>query len=77
MTRVVLDKPMLSRIRQLNERAELCDDEGNTLGYFVPVSIATREQTEVPYTEAELKRAEEEPGGRPLATILAELESRP
>lgn len=68
---------MLNRFRDLNERAELCDDNGHTVGYFVPVSGAKPEETVVPFSEEELRRAEEEPGGRPLAAILTELEGRP
>jgi hypothetical protein len=75
MTRVVLDKETLAKLHDLKERIEICDEEGITRGYANPVGDKSLyEQVQVPFTEEELERFENEPGGRSLAEILADLE---
>jgi hypothetical protein len=70
---------MLARLHELKERLEFCDESGTTLGYFQPSVLRDRAlyaTAQVPASEAELEKAEREPGGRTLAEILADLESR-
>ena len=74
MTRVVFDQAMLAKLLNLNGRVEVCDEAGRTVGYFTPVEDRSLYAgVEVPFTEEELDRFEQEPGGRSLAEILADL----
>ena len=78
MTKIKLDQTTESRFANLSDHAEICDHEGRTLGIFIPVvDRALYGRVPVPFTEEELDRFEQEPGGRPLAEILAELEKKP
>jgi hypothetical protein len=77
MTRVVLDTTMLEKLQSLRERAELVDPQGRLIGFFDPMRVPeVIDSHECPYTEEELRRAEQEPGGRTLEEILADLEAR-
>jgi hypothetical protein len=73
MTRLTLDADTLSKLRHLTEPMEVYDESGRHLGYITPSPYRT---VEVPFTEEELDRREQEPGGRALAEILADLEKR-
>lgn len=56
---------------------EVCDESGQTLGYFTPkVDRSMYGGVEAPIGEDELRRIEQDLGGRPLAEILADLEAR-
>jgi hypothetical protein len=75
MTKIILDEAAASKFADVKDRAEVCDEAGRTLGYFLPlVPHAADEGIEVPFTEEELQRFAQEPGGRTLAEILADLE---
>ena len=79
MTRIVLDRATLARLHDLKEGLEFCDESGETLGFFQPAPSRDRSlyaTAQVPATEAELNKLEKQPGGRTLAEILADLESR-
>jgi hypothetical protein len=77
MTKVILDQATLPKFQNVKDRAEICDEAGRTVGYFIPVADRSLYQTvKVPFTEEELDRFEQEPGGRSLAEILADLEKR-
>ena len=78
MTKVILDTTTEARFTGLAERVTVCNHEGRTLGIFIPVADRSLyEGVEIPFTEEELDRFEQEPGGRPLAEILADLEKKP
>ncbi len=78
MTKVILDQTTEGRFANLSDRAEVCDHEGRTLGIFIPVVDRTLyERVQVPFTNEELDRFEQEPGGRSLAEILTDLERTP
>jgi hypothetical protein len=78
MVRISLDSSVASQLIPLVEGAELCDPSGNVLGYFTPVASASSYgQVEVPYTEEELQRIEQQPGGRQLDAILRDLAKEP
>jgi hypothetical protein len=78
VTKVILDQTTESRFTNLSDRAEICDHQGRTIGIFIPVvGRALYGRVPVPFTEEELDRFEQEPGGRPLADILADLEKKP
>src|SRR4051794_5048301 len=77
MTRVVLDQATLAKLHSPGEQIEVCDESGRTVGYFMPVvSQSTYAGVKVPFTDEELDRFEQEPGGRSLVEILADLEKR-
>ena len=77
MTKIVLDQETLTGLRDLRERLEVCDESGHTLGYVTPAPGRSLYDTvQVPFTEEELDQAEQEPGGRTLAEIVADLEKQ-
>jgi hypothetical protein len=77
MTEVILDPATLAKFSQLKEAAKVCDESGRILGFYQPVADRSLyDQVEVPFTDEELDRFEQEPGGRSLAEILADLEKR-
>ncbi|MHB1036468.1 MAG: hypothetical protein ACYC35_17430 [Pirellulales bacterium] len=78
MNKLVVDEPFRSKLQCVESRLELCDDAGNTLGFFVPVS--EREGmlyawARGEFSDEEIDRARAEPGGFSLAQILADLPS--
>jgi hypothetical protein len=73
MTRIIIDKAMLAKLHNLTEYLEVCDESGKRLGFFSP---AVEESLDVPFSEEELDRFDREPGGRSLAEILRDLESK-
>jgi hypothetical protein len=81
MSSVVLDSEVLERLRQPGGRVEIRDEAGQLAGYFTPPSDHTTESNpyrsvEVPFSDEDLDRFEEEPGGRSLDEILRDLEGR-
>lgn len=78
MTRIVLDQPTLTKLLQLREQLELCDESGQTLAYVTPASqrpLSAR--VEIPFTREELDSFKRKEGARPLAEILKDLEKLP
>ncbi len=64
---VIVSDPRLSeQLQTVSDCAELRDATGRLLGFFIPLMISREE----------LDRRAAEPGGRPLADILRDLESR-
>jgi len=75
MTRVTIDDASRARLAEVTGCAEICDASGVTLGYFAPIQDPRLyEGVEPPFGEEELRRREQEPDGRPLREILADLE---
>jgi len=71
------DSATLDKLRQVNERVEIRDEEGELIGYFTPrVDRSLYESVEIPVSEEELRRRAQKGGGRTLAEILADLERR-
>ena len=76
MTRLVVDQAIRAKLRNLEERLEMCDESGRVLGYFTPaVDQSMYQGVDAPASEEELERSEKE-SGRPLADILRDLEQR-
>jgi hypothetical protein len=71
MTRVTLPITATDQLGRLTETAEICDTNGRVVGYFRPAGKVT-----VPFSDEELDQFDQEPGGRPLTDILADLEKR-
>jgi hypothetical protein len=70
MTIVIRDPETLAQIQAVTGRAEIRDAAGHPIGFFTPYPYVP------PTTEEELQRIEQEPGGRSLAEILADLEKK-
>ncbi|HPM85037.1 MAG TPA: hypothetical protein PLF81_30245 [Candidatus Anammoximicrobium sp.] len=77
MTRFVIDQATKARLRDLREPLEICSESGDVLGYFTPaIEPAMYEGVVSPNSLEELARRSREGGGRRLADILRDLESR-
>ncbi len=81
MSSVVLDSKSLEKLRQGEGRVEIRDEAGQLAGYFIPpddrsLKASLYREVEVPFTEEDLDRFEQEPGGRSLDEILKDLEKR-
>lgn len=77
MHRIIVDDSITVQLRKMMAPCELIDSAGNRLGLFQPISDeAAYEGYECPLTTEELDRIERTGGGRPLADILRDLESR-
>lgn len=74
MTRVVLDAETLSRLNGLTDLVEICDEDGNLVGVASPLA-GNYSELEVPLTDADIARLRQQPRGRPLKDILADLEA--
>jgi len=76
MTKVELDASVRARLHDLHELLEVCDESGRTLGYFHPIMPSTKAgdvKVQSPFSEEELQRRQQQPGGRPLKQILEDL----
>ena len=71
MSIVVLDQQATERLQAVTDRAEVRDASGRILGLFTPFATLIP-----PMSRDELDRRAAEPGGRPLADILRDLETR-
>lgn len=77
MNKIVVDEELRKKLHNLTESLELCDEQGNVLGYVTPVVDYSLYEDAIPQiSEEELQRRESEEGGRPLADILRDLETR-
>jgi hypothetical protein len=62
MTRVILDAALRTKLFELAEPLELCDESGRLLGRFIPISEASLiNRGEPVLSEDELRRREQEP----------------
>jgi hypothetical protein len=77
MTTILLDDALRQKLNGLKAEIELRDETGKVVGHVLP---ADRYQSLLyawaknRLSDEELKRRSEEPGGRSLAEILADLE---
>ena len=71
MTRIHIDTNLARQLKSSQGSLELCDPSGDLVGHFVPI---TKARFRPPFTEEEIRNAKQEPGGRALAEILADLE---
>ena len=77
MVKMTNDQDIGSKLRDLKERVQLCDEAGKVLGYFQPVvDKVDYEGVDALVSQAELERRSREGGGRQLAEILADLQER-
>jgi hypothetical protein len=75
MSQIILDQAEEGRFTGLTGHATVCDHQGRTLGIFVPVADRSLyEGVEIPFTEEELREAEEQTESCTTAEVLAHLE---
>lgn len=76
MNRITLDTELRAKLNGLNERVEVCDEAGRTVGHFVPTAMfdeMARTWKEADLSDEELQRRFQEPGGRSLKEIWQRL----
>lgn len=75
MTQILVDDLLRSRLHQLTQALELCDESGRVLGRFIPTSDPQLQQIQPQISDEELRRrraSTEE--GYTTAEVLAHLE---
>jgi hypothetical protein len=79
MTKVILDETLRSKLHNLAEPLELCDESGRVLGHLYPtVDLSQYEAWEPPMSEEEFRRLEQ--SNEPCYTtaeVLARLKETP
>jgi len=78
MGHIVVDAALPQKLLTCNQPLILCDPSGRVLGRFVPEQFAAYAPKDLKpqISEEELRRREQEVGGRTLAEIMADLEKR-
>jgi hypothetical protein len=77
MTTILLDDALRQKLNGLNAEIELRDETGKVVGHVLPADkyqSLLYASAKNRLSDEELKRRSEEPGGRSLAEILADLE---
>jgi hypothetical protein len=77
MTTILLDDALRQKLNELKAEIELRDETGKVVGHVLPADKYQSLQYAWAMNrlrDEELKRRSEQPGGRSLAEILAELE---
>lgn len=84
MEKVTLEGELRSRLASLVGEAELCDEQGRTVGFYVPLGPEVPDDLErhmllawakTVFTDEELERARNDPGpSRTTAEVLERLE---
>ncbi|MBP87945.1 MAG: hypothetical protein CMJ64_14680 [Planctomycetaceae bacterium] len=73
----MVDQSTRTKLGNLESPLELCDEAGRVLGIFTPAADpAVYQGVDSPTSPEELRRREEQGGGRPLSEILADLEQK-
>lgn len=76
MTKMIVEESLRTKLSEVEEEVEFCDESGNLLGIFYPFGkggFSPPPWMECPISEEELKRRSQEPGGRTLAEIWKRL----
>jgi hypothetical protein len=77
MKRVIIDDSAAQPFVEAGDAVQVCTRSGLVLGYFTPAGNSDlSDELESPCSEEELQDRLREGGGRPLAEILRDLESR-
>jgi hypothetical protein len=75
MVKLTLDSETVAKLEGLQHRVQLCDAAGKSLGWFQPAFNPDEfEGLDPPFSEEELRAANQEEGGRTLDEILADLD---
>ena len=73
MGKIILTAEMRAKFTERIERQELCDEQGNLLGFFEPALPKRKFEAWGPFTAEEVERAFHQKGpGRALDEILKE-----
>jgi len=76
MSKVLVEPLVRAKLGNFDSRMELCDESGETLGYFVPVSehhCLLYAWAQAEFTDEEIAAARKEPGGLSIAEVFAGL----
>jgi hypothetical protein len=77
MKRLVIEDSAAQPFAEAADAVQVCTQSGQILGYFTPTcDTSVYDELESPCSEDELRDRLREGGGRPLADILRDLESR-
>ena len=79
MTTVVVDNGLRDQLTLGQSPVEICDETGRRIGLFIPSTESDRELWEWArgaFSDEELDRAAQEPGGCTLDEILAKLQAQ-
>lgn len=71
MTRIFLDAKTVAELHNLNEVLEVCDESGQTRGFFHP---SKPDQQRSPFTREQLEEFQKQRTGRPLTEVMRDLE---
>lgn len=75
MTRLVVDQSTRTKLHELREFLELCDESGNVLGYLTPAVNQDRYlKSQSPHSEEELRQREQEAESFSTSEVLDRLE---
>jgi hypothetical protein len=73
VTKLIVDTVMQAKLSNLNVVLDICDQAGQTLGYFHPVpkqDSGAGDKIQSPFSEEQLKRRQQQRTGRSLRKIL-------
>jgi hypothetical protein len=76
MTKLIVEESLRTKLSKLEEEVEFCDESGKLLGIFYPFgkgSFSLPPGMDCPFSDEELERRRQEPGGHTLAEIWARL----
>jgi hypothetical protein len=75
MTRVIADTILRKHFGDFHHQVELCDESGQTVGFFVPCLPQFKPPADIqsPYSPEELRRRAAEPGAKPLSEVWPEI----
>jgi hypothetical protein len=77
MTRVIVDETLRTKLHNLSQPLELCDEEGRVLARVIPLpDLSEYEPWEPPISEEELRRREQSDRWHTTGQVLARLGSR-
>jgi len=74
MTKLMVDEKTAGKLKGFKDPVLLCDPSGHVIGRVIPPSLY--DGLVIPFTEEELRKAEEETEEYSLAEVLAELEKQ-
>jgi hypothetical protein len=72
--KIIIEPAMSALLRSVKGPVESVDEKGHHLGTFTPLDDKRlHRDVEIPFTDEELRRFDQEEAGRRLAEILADL----
>lgn len=74
MQKLIVDRATRSKLHEIREPLELCDESGHVLGYLTPASGSLHHSRQSPHDEDELRRREQETETYSTDEVLAHLE---